>query len=122
MTDRDNHLGNCDISPCTCDSIEIAILKGQLGHFKYLDEEGVKEIESLTTQLAETRKELSEANKWIPVSERLPDDNEDVLAFDSYESVCAEGYFSDGKQWFVIGWINYNITHWMPLPKPPQGD
>jgi hypothetical protein len=57
---------------------------------------------------------------WIPVSEHLPEPSEYILFTDG-ETVFYGYTFktmwlthSGGKQ-------NFNITHWMKLPKPPQG-
>lgn len=70
-----------------------------------------------------------DALRWIPVSERLPDENADVL--------CCRGnhigvlmdvytYKGDGKWEDKYGYWNYTdiegITHWMPLPEPPKGE
>lgn len=67
-------------------------------------------------------------SKWIPVTERLPEKDADVL--------CCRGnhigalrdvytYKGDGKWEDSYGFWNYTdiegITHWMPLPEPPKG-
>ena len=52
--------------------------------------------------------------KWIPVTERLPEMYEDVLAYKSTGAVVISWLFSDGR------WNKRDITHWMPLPEPPK--
>lgn len=52
--------------------------------------------------------------RWIPVSERMPDDNERVLISDG-RSVC-EGYGESVRLHPKI------VTHWMPLPEPPGAE
>lgn len=73
-------------------------------------------------------------SKWISVKERLPDDEKDgetVLAVVSgkpHENITlcyalmTAGYFP-GEGWVVNEypeWENPTITHWMPLPEPPE--
>ena len=65
--------------------------------------------------------ELEAAQRWIPVSERLPEPYEKVIAL--------------AKDCMNVGWVLpedlrevgkgafarlYNVTHWMPLPAAPQ--
>ena len=56
---------------------------------------------------------------WIPVTERLPEEGERVLAWDNgfKESEMATYYARDGWGGEVIA--SLNVTHWMPLPAPP---
>ena len=74
---------------------------------------------------------LSETSKprWIPVSERLPDTDDEVLCWYEYyhwsqEKVLPEdgfgSYFKETKAWFgevAIG-KDVRVIAWMPLPKP----
>lgn len=57
--------------------------------------------------------------RWIPVTERLPEDDDDVLIMSS--GSISMGYFNIFRGY----WVDYegdddNITHWMPLPEPPK--
>ena len=64
--------------------------------------------------------------EWIKVSDRLPD-SENILIY-QYEEV-AWGYFSLRRNKFYGKYNPYarifedrldNVTHWMPLPEPPN--
>lgn len=52
--------------------------------------------------------------KWIPVTERLPKEEETVLAFGTL-GVAWLDWRHDNK-WCCYG----GVTHWMPLPEPPK--
>ena len=71
--------------------------------------------------------------KWIPVTERLPDTAERVLVCKTwlgrvYKPVY--GYYRDFPNqkgcWYVLTDDGYypqrEVTHWMPLPEPPKGE
>jgi hypothetical protein len=51
--------------------------------------------------------------EWIPVSERLPDEEVRVLATDGTDVFDSE-YMSGNWEWCA------DVTHWMPLPEPPE--
>ncbi len=63
-----------------------------------------------------------EQRKWISVKERLPKNGEMAL--------CKTMYFYEVLQWDGISevWCSRDricgmpyVTHWMPLPEPPEG-
>ncbi|HHH3098219.1 TPA: DUF551 domain-containing protein [Klebsiella pneumoniae] len=62
--------------------------------------------------------------KWIPVSERIPDNTEPVLCIEKRADFGTYGQpfvcWHDGCGW--VGKTNYRpiVTHWMPLPAGPQ--
>ncbi len=59
---------------------------------------------------------------WIPVTERLPEPGETVLAFRVFgvhgqlSEVCIAHTL---KMFDRINWSMVGVTHWMPLPEPP---
>jgi hypothetical protein len=65
--------------------------------------------------------------RWIPVSERLPEHEDDVLLYvEDYGSWITLGRRS-GDGWYVNEAAEGGgpkpldrFTHWMPLPEPPE--
>ena len=60
--------------------------------------------------------EVGARMQWVPVSVRLPWIDKMVLCYGDGGAVLT-GYYYDG--WHT-GRLNWRITHWMPLPQPPQ--
>ena len=65
-------------------------------------------------------------HKWIPVTERLPENDSDVLA---YLRIGDEGRIYPANyasgMWFDCIFntpATESTTHWMPLPEPPKGE
>lgn len=58
--------------------------------------------------------------KWISVNDRLPEETSDYLVFDG-EMCCTVAAYKNGI-WEVFAdfWSPDEITHWMPLPEPPE--
>ena len=73
--------------------------------------------------------ELEEAQRWIPVSERLPEEFTPVLTFSKdndkpVTAILAAGFWwsnvdDAGCWWSNVDWT-LNVTHWMSLPEPPE--
>ena len=62
-----------------------------------------------------------ETPKWIPISERLPEKNAEVLATTEWDCITIAEMFSN-NDWFICeGNANAHtdeIIAWMPLPEP----
>ena len=60
--------------------------------------------------------------KWIPVTERLPDEDQKAIcimddgSFRVFRWSYIDWMWDDGNEWYK----EKDITHWMPLPEPPQ--
>jgi hypothetical protein len=63
-------------------------------------------------------------NRWIPCSERLPEAGMPVLIYACKHRVTA--YYDNCKNLFRLTendnlyYIAEYVTHWMPLPEPPE--
>lgn len=66
--------------------------------------------------------------EWISVKDRLPNEEEIFLVYNgkSNDSYIELGFWNLDKKRFEYydnedyGLEMYDITHWMPLPKPPK--
>ena len=63
-------------------------------------------------------KELEEAQGWIPVSERKPNEWQDVIMYHGKYGVQM-AKFHDNRFWVGDGWY-LCVAAWQPLPQPPQ--
>lgn len=61
---------------------------------------------------------------WIPVGERLPEDETEVLCW--WETECRCAVFALCKYYGEPLWVGVDtnvwpreVTHWQPLPEPP---
>lgn len=84
--------------------------------------DALAEIERQTARAEAAERErdaLRDRLRWIPVEERLPEDNEWVLAADR----CWRGH--PYREWLYHHALRdlfvYEFSHWMPLPEPPEG-
>ena len=117
-------------------------------HIRSLDEYGfcfdstlAEAIEYVVAMLKNQDANGVTVQKWIPVTERLPDvaithNNRWEKSTESVHVLCCckqksgkrmvkEGsckVYSDGTiYWAIPGTID-SVTHWMPLPEPPKGE
>jgi hypothetical protein len=89
--------------------------------------EAADAIEELSRENESLAKSVNEASdilrrRWIPVTERLPEDRVEVLVSSGMFAPFIEVAFYDGL--FYSAWDGETeiaaVTHWMPLPQPPE--
>ncbi len=72
--------------------------------------------------------------EWISVEDRLPENRRMVLVYTPCDGFMAVGFYVEEKsrsytwtRWNIITAmrsvkkITKKVTHWMPLPEPPDG-
>ena len=71
--------------------------------------------------------EALKRQRWIPCSERMPPEPCDVLVWSEIDGAAFTGRYCEYDRydgWELVGVIEpackFNITHWMPLPEPPE--
>lgn len=66
--------------------------------------------------------EALERTRWIPCCERMPEvckDTSYLSYIPSFGVADIADYHPDVDEWTFMG-LPITVTHWMPLPKPPE--
>ena len=69
---------------------------------------------------------LTPPNEWVRVEDELPEDKQSVLFHQKNGFIYCAEYFAGNKllspAWFIDNdcWEAGEVTHWMPLPAPPD--
>ena len=114
---------------------------------KHLDNGVRLEAEQATSDKASKVVEIDQFNKWIPVTERLPEERDSIFKRFHGTKLWQDGMFltvsntvlasvlkedgtrtvkamhTQGGEWNLdsMPWAKC-VTHWMPLPEPPKED
>ena len=95
------------------DSVELPPFAGHIVITKEALEEGILPL--LREQ---------ERTGWVSVTERLPEEKGEYIVFDG-ETVFGAYYEINafGTTWTdpTEGYYEYRVTHWRPMPEPPEG-
>lgn len=68
---------------------------------------------------------ISNRMKWISVKDRLPEEGDTVLVFNTSggeDCLVTIAIKWPNEEWFLteIETTSEEVTHWMPLPEPPK--
>ena len=103
---------------------ETSIDFGESDHVSVMMIEAADAIEDLITALTASNEVIAKSKpKWIPVTERLPEESGSCLIVDSGH--VTEAFY--GKEWAGDNWtdpvemyMTFHPSHWMQLPQPPK--
>ena len=104
-----------------CLTVEVGLRSS--GYCDYLARGGKQDVdeEDFLDALYSAIDALKEQPRWIPVEERLPDNDQGYFIVWSGSCNYAGEAVWDG---YTFRWIandnNACATHWMPLPEPPE--
>ena len=90
-------------------------------------------MQKISLDLAFENDELINKSRWIPVSERLPDNNVRVLCsaistsisggYTRFVGCCNKGFWYVQTDADTVSYPNqYKVTAWMPLPEPYKAE
>lgn len=60
---------------------------------------------------------------WISVKDKLPEDDKDVLVYNSKDKEIIIANYKGDNAWdsYAYGWLpDDTVTHWQPLPELPE--
>lgn len=83
-------------------------------------------LHDIMTQIINDEPTVDTQTEWIKCSDILPPVHQDVLVFYppwGDDAIQVAHLLYDGSLWDVCGEFNfglYAVTHWMPLPEPPE--
>ena len=110
----------------------IGNLRAKATHFHFNDEtsllllKAADAIEDLITVLTASNEVIAKNKpKWIPVTERLPEDYEQVLTCDENGNIHIFAHLRHFEYPFGIRPNDpryYMVKWWMPLPEPPESE
>ncbi|HHU8290771.1 DUF551 domain-containing protein [Escherichia coli] len=87
------------------------------------DDDRIEAVKAVLRRLAGNSPVIPEG--WISCSERMPKETGDIIVVS--DGIVMSGISYSRRDGFYIAALEYDddepiggVTHWMPLPKPPQ--
>lgn len=63
---------------------------------------------------------LIEQTRWRKCSDEMPDSDETVLIACPFSHEPVWFGYHDGNEWLTVEGESIDVTHWKPLPEPPE--
>ena len=85
----------------------------------------ISRMEAAERLLAQCMQKIHDLTMWIPCSERMPVNKQEVIVYHMTIGVTTAVAYWHGNIHFWNGergqaWLLGDITHWMPLLDPPE--
>lgn len=101
-------------------------------HEQKMEIERLREIATRDCDIC-ANKMLKDERRWIPVSERLPEEYDTVEVWVKYENISVTAYWWNGRDyvkgcWVVCGtdgekeYADYMVSHWRKPQPPKEGE
>lgn len=95
------------------------IMLDRIDTLENCDDDRIEAVKAVLRRLAGNYPVIPDG--WISCSERMPDNNHDVLFFDVWGYIRIGWFSADDRSWFTSDdGCCMEVTHWMHLPEPPQ--
>ncbi|EJV8842310.1 DUF551 domain-containing protein [Escherichia coli] len=95
------------------------IMLDRIDTLENCDDDRIEAVKAVLRRLAVNSPVTPDS--WISCSERMPDNNHDVLFFDVWGYIRIGWFSADDRSWFTSDdGCCMEVTHWMHLPEPPQ--
>ncbi|MBB7067968.1 DUF551 domain-containing protein [Escherichia coli] len=95
------------------------IMLDRIDTLESCDDDHIEAVKAVLRRLAGNSPVTPDS--WISCSERMPDNNHDVLFFDVWGYIRIGWFSADDRSWFTSDdGCSMEVTHWMPLPEPPK--
>lgn len=111
------------IEPIDRAELRATIQKWIDAHTDVDDTDGVGLLEDVLWEI-NAQPTLTPPNEWVSVEDRLPASGQNVIATNGSD-VGEAWYASLSRSWYRYNGLEWNricreVTHWMPLPEPPD--
>lgn len=81
--------------------------------------DAIESLDDIAQTYAETVQELKMKSQWIPVTERLPEKEDEAVIVWEKQGFALIDWRHDNK-WAILDNNCGIATHWTPLPEPPK--
>ena len=112
--------------PVDADALMAKLNRKKAGPANQRYTEGFNDCLMRVRSMVHSAPTLTPPNEWVSVEDELPEDKQIVLFHQKNGFIYCAEYFAGNKilspAWFIDNdcWEADEITHWMPLPAPPD--